>query len=148
MNKKIFPKDYHLMFRVKNRASFLVSEFLLSGPLSIGDALIVNRGKFWVFYLYNTKEARKKIKKTASKLFLKKINFQKYFLDFKKHKKIFPKISNKYLQKSPQINLKEFKELVENLKDFWKLYGFTEYVFIDSISDKFENKIFKENLKK
>ena len=80
---KVNPKNYQLLFRLKDKSNCLINEFLLRGPLSFGNPLIIQKNGFWAFYIYIDKRKNVELKNVAYKLYNNKQKFKNYTKSFK-----------------------------------------------------------------
>ncbi len=149
---KINPQNYSAFIRIKGRgkAKCLMNEFLLNGPLKNANPLIINNQDSWVFYI--DKRKQKICDKIGFNFFKNEKRFKKYSSDFEKYVNFAQKkLIKKYSSILSRISKEEFKIAVKKLSEFWKFYGYTEFIFHDSPYErmlKTKNKILKKNLKK
>lgn len=146
---KINPKNYQLLFRLKDKSNCLINELLFSGPLSVGNSLIIDKKGFWAFYIDVRKN--KRIKRMAIDLYGDKERYKKYSKKFRLYLNNTGKeLVKKYKKEIKNLTESEFIELFNNLTKFWNYYGFLEYVFHDYAYEKMiksKNNIIKENFK-
>lgn len=134
--KNFDPKNYKILFRLKDKATCLVSEFLMNGSLGLGKPLIINREGLWTFYINRKRENI--ISRKGLELFGSKIKYKRYSKEFDSYinfvnKNVIPKYS-----KIPERMTKiQFIKLVNYIGKLWYFYGFTEYVYHDSAYRKF-----------
>lgn len=138
-------QHYETLFRIKDKSSVLISELLLSGPLSRGGATAIQYDGFWSLVIDKRKKGA--MKKIGLGLLGNSSEFNRYVTEFTVLMSVLAdEVVPKYNLSITNLSKGEFAGLISNLEAFWRLYGYTEFVFHDFAVEESGSLLIKANL--
>lgn len=125
----------------------MLSELLFNGPLKFGSPVVLYREPSWSFAIDVTK--KQELSVMGRNIFGNNDEFEEYSKEFSTFmESARSTIVTKYGQEINELSLVEFEELVRQLKNFWRFYGLTEFVFHDFEMGDEKNPQLARNLEK